>query len=71
MRYALLIHYPQSGDPPITQDQVAAGKAAFHAYAKALEDAGVLHSAEILQTIAAATSSNDARRCPSRGSKPD
>jgi hypothetical protein len=56
MRYALLIHYPQSGDPPITQDQVAAGKAAFHAYAKALEDAGVLHSAEILQTIATATS---------------
>ena len=30
--------------------------AAFHAYAKALDDAGVLRSAEVLQTIASATS---------------
>ena len=30
--------------------------AAFHAYAKALDDAGVLRSAEVLQTIARATS---------------
>ena len=56
MRYALLIHYPQAGDPPASPDKIEAGKAAFHAYAKALEDAGVLYSAEVLQTIGTATS---------------
>ncbi len=35
---------------------MAQGKAAFNAYAKALDEAGVLRSAEILQTVASATS---------------
>ena len=56
MRYALLIHYPQPAVPTVGQDEINAGKAAFQAYAKALEDAGVLQSAEVLQTISNATS---------------
>ncbi|HET7565070.1 MAG TPA: YciI family protein [Gemmatimonadaceae bacterium] len=56
MRYALLIHYPQPPAISLTEEQIEQGKAAFHAYAKALDDAGVLRSAEILQTIASATS---------------
>jgi hypothetical protein len=56
MRYALLIHYPQPAVSTLTQDELKAGMAAFHAYAQALQDAGVLRSAEVLQTIATATS---------------
>ena len=56
MRYALLIHYPQPAVATVSQDEIKAGMAAFQAYAKALEDAGVLQSAEVLQTIANATS---------------
>ncbi len=56
MRYALLIHYPQPAVSTLSEQDVQAGMAAFHAYAKALEDAGVLRSAEVLQTIASATS---------------
>jgi hypothetical protein len=56
MRYALLIHYPQPAVSNLTQEQIKEGMAAFHAYAKALDDAGVLRSAEVLQTIANATS---------------
>jgi hypothetical protein len=56
MRYALLIHYPQPAVSTLTEEELKAGMAAFHAYAKALDDAGVLLSAEVLQTIASATS---------------
>lgn len=56
MRYALLIHYPQPAVSTLTKDEIAAGMAAFQAYAKALEAANVLRSAEVLQTIANATS---------------
>ena len=56
MRYALLIHYPQPAVSTLTEHQIEEGKAAFHAYARALDDAGVLGSAEVLQTIASATS---------------
>lgn len=56
MRYALLIHYPQPAVSNLTEDQVKEGMAAFQAYAAALDDAGVLRSAEVLQTIASATS---------------
>lgn len=56
MRYALLIHYPQPAVSSLTPDEIKEGMAAFHAYAKALDDAGVLRSAEVLQTIASATS---------------
>jgi hypothetical protein len=56
MRYALLIHYPQPATSTLSDDEIKAGMAAFQAYAKALDDAGVLRSAEVLQTIASATS---------------
>lgn len=56
MRYALLIHYPQPAVSTLTEEQVREGMAAFQAYAKALDAAGVLRSAEVLQTIASATS---------------
>ena len=56
MRYALLIHYPQRHDVPLTEQQIKDGMAAFHTYAKALDEAGVLRSAEVLQTIDSATS---------------
>lgn len=56
MRYALLLHYPQPSVSNLSEETLKAGKAAFHGYAKALNDAGVLHSAEVLQTVASATS---------------
>ena len=56
MRYALLIHYPQPAVSTLTEEDIEAGMAAFRAYAKALSDAGVLLSAEVLETVASATS---------------
>jgi len=56
MRYALLIHYPQPAVSTLTDEQIKEGMAAFQAYARALDEAGVLRSAEVLQTIASATS---------------
>ena len=56
MRYALLLHYPQPPAISLSEEDFNAGKAAFHAYAEALDDAGVLRSAEVLQTVANATS---------------
>jgi hypothetical protein len=56
MRYALLIHYPQPAVSTLSPEEIKAGMAAFHAYAKALDDARVLRSAEVLQTVASATS---------------
>jgi hypothetical protein len=56
MRYALLIHYQQPPAINLKNEDLAAGKAAFHAYTKALDDAGALRSAEILQTVSSATS---------------
>jgi hypothetical protein len=56
MRYALLIHYPQPAPADLSEDQIKEGMAAFQAYARALDDAGVLRSAEVLQTIETATS---------------
>jgi hypothetical protein len=56
MRYALMIHYPQPAVSTVSEEEMKAGMAAFQAYAKALDDAGVLLSADVLQTIAAAKS---------------
>jgi hypothetical protein len=56
MRYALLIHYPQPPAVSLSEETIKQGMAAFHAYAKALDDAGVLGSAEVLQTVSSATS---------------
>jgi hypothetical protein len=56
MRYALLIHYPQPAVSTLSADDIKAGMSAFQSYAKAMDDAGVLRSAEVLATIASATS---------------
>ncbi len=49
MRYTLLLHYPEPSAEELGAEALAEGMRAFHAYAKALDDAGVLASAEVLQ----------------------
>ena len=51
MRYTLLLHYPEMTADDIQEEAIEAGKAAFHAYASALDEAGVLVSAEVLQPV--------------------
>lgn len=55
MRYTLLLHYPEATPNDIGHEAIEAGMAAFHAYGKALDDAGVLVSAEVLQPSANST----------------
>jgi len=55
MRYTLFLHYAEMTSEDIGEEAIEAGKEAFHAYAKALEDAGVLVSAEVLQPGARTT----------------
>jgi hypothetical protein len=55
MRYALLMHYREPGEGEISEEAVEEAKEAFGAYGRALEAAGVLLSADVLQPSAAAT----------------
>ena len=55
MRYTLLLHYPEMTAEELGEDALEEGMAAFDAYAKALDDAGVLLSAEVLAPSAATT----------------
>lgn len=55
MRYTLLLHYPEPTAEQLGPEAIAQGMRAFQAYAKALEDAGVLASAEVLQRSDATT----------------
>jgi hypothetical protein len=55
MRYTLFLHYPEVPTGDIDEAAIEAGKQAFHTYAKALEDAGVLVSAEVLRPSADTT----------------
>ena len=55
MRYTLLLHYQEMTAGDIGEDAIEAGKQAFHHYAKSLDDAGVLLSAEVLQPSANTT----------------
>ena len=55
MRYTLLLHYPEPTAAQLGPEALAEGMRAFHAYAKALDDAGVLGSAEVLQQSDATT----------------
>jgi len=55
MRYTLLLHYPERSAEDLGPEAQAAGMQAFQAYAKALDDAGVLSSAEVLQPSNATT----------------
>jgi hypothetical protein len=55
MRYTLLLHYPERTADDLGPEALAEGMQAFQAYAKALEEAGVLASAEVLQPSSATT----------------
>jgi hypothetical protein len=55
MRYTLLLHYPELTAEDLGQEAIEAGMAAFHAYAEALDEAGVLISAEVLQPSSSTT----------------
>jgi hypothetical protein len=56
MRYTLLLHYPEPTAEELGSEALADGMRAFQAYAKALDDAGLLASAEVLQRSDATTS---------------
>jgi len=49
MRYTLLLHYQEMTAEELGEEALQSGMAAFHDYAAALDDAGVLLSAEVLQ----------------------
>jgi hypothetical protein len=55
MRYALLMHYREPGEGEISKEAIAEAREAFGAYGRALESAGVLLSADVLQPPAATT----------------
>jgi hypothetical protein len=55
MRYSLLLHYPERTADELGPETLDQGKRAFQAYAQALDDAGVLASAEVLQPSDATT----------------
>jgi hypothetical protein len=55
MRYTLLLHYPEPTAEELGPEAVAEGMRAFQAYAKALDEAGVLATAEVLQQSNATT----------------
>lgn len=55
MRCTLLLHYPEMSEATLDAETVAEAMRAFDAYAKALDAAGVLDSAEVLQPSTATT----------------
>jgi hypothetical protein len=55
MRYTLLLHYPEMTAEELGPEALEEGMAAFDAYAKALDEAGVLLSAEVLAPSSATT----------------
>jgi hypothetical protein len=55
MRYTLLLHYPEPTAAELGAEALAEGMRAFQAYASALDEAGLLVSAEVLQRSDATT----------------
>lgn len=55
MRYTILLHYPEMTPDELGEEGWAEGMQAFDAYAKALDGARVLLSAEVLQPSSATT----------------
>jgi hypothetical protein len=55
MRYSLLMNYSEAGGAAVSPEAMAEAMAAFDAYAKALDDTGVLLGADVLQPVAAST----------------
>ncbi|HEX3794349.1 MAG TPA: YciI family protein [Acidimicrobiales bacterium] len=55
MRYTLLLHYPERTSDDLEPAALEAGMQAFQFYAQALDEAGLLVSAEVLQPSTATT----------------
>ena len=55
MRYTLLLHYPEPTAEDLGTEALEAGMRAFSDYAAALDEAGLLVSAEVLQQSRATT----------------
>jgi hypothetical protein len=55
MRYCLLMHYQEASEIGLTEEDMAPAKAAFHNYARDLEEAGVLVTTEVLDSSDATT----------------
>jgi hypothetical protein len=55
MRYALLMHYREPAVGEISEAALAEAREAFGAYGRALHEAGVLRSADVLQPTSATT----------------
>ncbi len=55
MRYTLLLQYPEMSTEELGAEALAEGMRAFDEYAKALDAAGVLVSAEVLEPSSATT----------------
>lgn len=55
MRYTLLMHYPEMSADELGPEALAEGMKAFDDYARALDEAGVLRSIEVLQPVEVTT----------------
>jgi hypothetical protein len=55
MRYTILLHYPEMTPEDLGEGGWEEGQREFHAYATALDQAGVLISAEVLQPSSSTT----------------
>lgn len=55
MRYTLLLHYPEMSADDLGPEALADGMREFDVYAKALDSAGVLQSAEVLRPSSVTT----------------
>ena len=55
MQYALFMLYPEAADAALTEEDMKPAMEAFDRYAKALDDAGVLLSADVFQPVSSST----------------
>jgi hypothetical protein len=55
MRYCLLMHYQEAGEIGLTEEDMAPAMAAFQAYARDLDEAGVLLTTQVLEPSVATT----------------
>lgn len=55
MQYALFMLYPEAADAGLTEEDMKPAMEAFDRYAKALDDAGVLLSADVFQPVGSST----------------
>lgn len=55
MRYTLLMHYPEATQEELGDEAMQEGMAAFDAFAKAIDEASVLVSAEVLSPSSSTT----------------